>query len=130
MITLAIVENDEDERFFMAEAFGAFSGFEIVGEFGNGDQLLEWLANKPRQQPQLIITDLNMPGKNGYDIITEVHATRPEIRVIATSTSSIDATREKCLRLGAREFLIKPDVFTEYKGFVNQVFNMVGQELI
>ncbi|MCE6989599.1 response regulator [Dyadobacter sp. CY323] len=129
MIHLAIVENDEDERFFMKEAFGASSSFQIVGEFGNGDHLLEWLENMPQQQPQLIVTDLNMPGKNGYDIIAEMHERRPQIRVIATSTSSISATRERCLRLGAREFLIKPDVFTEYEGFVSQVLDMVGPEL-
>ncbi|MCF0052438.1 response regulator [Dyadobacter sp. LJ53] len=130
MIKLAIVENDEDERFFMAEAFGACDGFEIVGEFGNGDQLMEWLEDMPQQQPQLIVTDLNMPGKNGYDIIAEMRVTRPQVRVIATSTSHMAATREKCLRLGAREFLIKPDVFTDYNAFVTQVYNMVGPELM
>lgn len=129
MIKLAVVENDDDERFFMIEAFEAFGNFEIVGQFGNGDQLLQWLENSPAQLPQLIITDLNMPGKNGYDIISEVKSGHPEIRVIATSTSSIPATRDKCRNLGAREFMVKPDVFIAYDHYVSAVYELVGAEL-
>ncbi|WP_138484583.1 response regulator [Dyadobacter bucti] len=129
-IKVAIVENDEDERFFMVQSFGGAGTFELIGEFGNGDQLFDWLANAPQVLPQLIVTDLNMPGKNGYDVICEVAAHYPQIQVIATSTSFIPATREKCQRMGAREFLLKPDVFIDYDSFVSRVYELVKDELV
>lgn len=129
MIKLAVVENDDDERFFMIEAFEAFGNFDIVGQFANGDQLMQWLDQGPAQLPQLIVTDLNMPGKNGYDVISEVKDKYPGIWVIATSTSSIPATRDKCRSLGAREFMVKPDVFIAYDRYVGQVYELVGPEL-
>lgn len=121
---LAIVENDEDERFFMSEAFRKYPAFEILGEFGNGDQLTDWLHSAPGALPQLVLSDLNMPGKNGYDIISELQTTYPDIAVFATSTSSVVSTREKCIRAGARDFIAKPDIFIAYESFVEEFYGM------
>ncbi len=126
---LAIVENDEDERFFMSEAFRASGEFEILGEFGNGDQLTEWLHGPAPQLPELILSDLNMPGKNGYDIIDELKMTNPDIPVFATSTSSVVSTREKCIRAGAKDFIAKPDIFIAYDTFVAELYRLACRYL-
>lgn len=126
---LAIVENDEDERFFMSEAFRASGEFEILGEFGNGDQLTEWLHASPRVLPELVLSDLNMPGKNGYDIIDELKVTFPDIAVFATSTSSVLSTREKCMRAGAKDFIAKPDIFIAYDSFVAEFYQLASRYL-
>ncbi|KQS27107.1 response regulator transcription factor [Dyadobacter sp. Leaf189] len=125
---LAIVENDEDERFFMADAFNAFKGFDIIGEFSNGDQLFEWLNGQPDTLPELILSDLNMPGKNGYDVITGVKANFPQIPVIITSTSSVSSTREKCVGLGAREFMVKPDIFIAYDRYAENLYKLISDD--
>ncbi|SEI58249.1 Response regulator receiver domain-containing protein [Dyadobacter sp. SG02] len=119
---LAIVENDEDERYFMSEAFRSSREFEILGEFANGDQLTEWLHGSPGELPELVLSDLNMPGKNGYDIIDELKVTYPDIAVFATSTSSVVATRERCMRAGAKDFIAKPDIFIAYDSFVAELY--------
>lgn len=126
---LAIVENDEDERFFMSEAFRASGEFEILGEFGNGDQLTDWLYDTPQQLPELVLSDLNMPGKNGYDIIDELKSNYPEIAVFATSTSSVVSTREKCIRAGAKDFIAKPDIFIAYDSFVAEFYQLACRYL-
>jgi DNA-binding NarL/FixJ family response regulator len=123
---IAIVEDDEDERFFMVDAFNSFAGFEVVGEFGNGDQLMAWLGKQADPTTELVITDLNMPGKNGYDIISEVRSKYSGIDVVATSTSSVDATRNKCLAMGARQFLVKPDVFIHYQDYVERLYQLLS----
>ncbi|WP_439556098.1 response regulator, partial [Dyadobacter sp.] len=123
---LAIVENDEDERFFMADAFNAFNGFDIIGEFSNGDQLFEWLNGRPDTLPELILSDLNMPGKNGYDVITGIKANFPQIPVIITSTSSVSSTREKCVGLGARDFMVKPDIFIAYDRYAENLYKLIS----
>lgn len=126
---LAIVENDEDERFFMSEAFKASGEFTILGEFGNGDQLTEWLQGSPQELPELVLSDLNMPGKNGYDIIDELKMTYPDIAVFATSTSSVVTTREKCIRAGAKDFIPKPDIFIDYDSFVAELYRLACRYL-
>ncbi|PSL34116.1 response regulator [Dyadobacter jiangsuensis] len=126
---LAIVENDEDERFFMSEALRASGEFQILGEFGNGDQLTEWLYASPKELPELILSDLNMPGKNGYDVIDELKTTHPDIAVFATSTSSVVSTREKCIRAGARDFIAKPDIFIVYDAFVAELYRLACRYL-
>lgn len=126
---LAIVENDEDERFFMSQAFRASSEFEILGEFGNGDQLTDWLHSAPAKLPELVLSDLNMPGKNGYDIIDELKISYPDIAVFATSTSSVVSTREKCIRAGAKDFIAKPDIFIAYDAFVTELYQLACRYL-
>src|SRR6478736_3997465 len=71
---IIIVENDEDEQFFMKEGFDAVGLFEIEGQLRSGDELFDWLSEREDNLPDIILTDLNMPGKNGYDIIESVQA--------------------------------------------------------
>lgn len=69
---IVIVENDEDEQFFMKEGFDSANLFQIKEQLKNGDELFEWLEEHENDLPDVILTDLNMPGKNGYDIIETV----------------------------------------------------------
>ncbi|SKC20919.1 response regulator [Dyadobacter psychrophilus] len=113
---IVIVENDEDERFFIKLALEEFKHFQILGEFVNGDTLFEWLEKNRQRLPDIILSDLNMPGKNGYDILTFINS-EPELEripVIITSTSPVIAVREKCLAMGAIEYMVKPEIFTDY----------------
>jgi CheY-like chemotaxis protein len=124
---LVIVENDEDERFFMKEAFKDFGSFEILGEFVNGDTLLEWLDSRPSVLPDVILSDLNMPGKNGYDLLTEikVNPALSDIHIVITSTSPIRSVQDKCLALGASDYLVKPEIFVDYGTFVGNFYEKI-----
>ena len=62
---IIIVENDEDEQMFMKEGFDSAGLFDIVGQVKNGDTLFEWLDENKNALPDIILSDLNMPGKNG-----------------------------------------------------------------
>jgi CheY-like chemotaxis protein len=125
---LVIVENDDDERFFMKEEFKAFGAFDILGEFVNGDTLLEWLGQNPAELPDIILSDLNMPGKNGYDILSMITSEQgyEQIKVIITSTSPVIAVKEKCLSLGASDYLIKPELFVDYGPYVKELYGKIG----
>ena len=128
-----IVENDEDEQFFMKEGFEAAGLFEIVAQVENGDELIEWLNANPSSLPDVILSDLNMPGKNGYDIINEVttNAAYAHIPVIITSTSSTKTIIDKCLALGAADYLVKPDTFMDYLPYVQSLHQLIeGKQLV
>src|SRR5215208_4326880 len=95
---IIIVENDEDEQLFMKEGFDAAGLFDIIAQVANGDFLLDWLEGHPSVLPDIILSDLNMPGKNGYDIITDMktNSAYAHIPVIITSTSSAKIIIDKC----------------------------------
>ncbi len=124
---IVIVENDEDEQFFMKEGFDAAGLFHIVAQLRNGDTLLEWLQRHHESLPDLVLSDLNMPGKNGYDILDELKANPAyaHLPVIITSTSSAPSIIEKCMQKGAAEYMVKPDTFVEYEPFVKRLHRVV-----
>lgn len=127
---IVLVENDADEQFFMREGFDQTGLFEILAQVKNGDVLFDWLAENSGTLPDLILSDLNMPGKNGYDIITEVKATPAyaHIPVVITSTSSTQSLIDKCLALGASDYIVKPDTFIDYQPFVRHLYNTIEEK--
>lgn len=125
---ILIVENDEDEQFFMNKGFAKAGGFEVLAILGNGEQLFEWLDQNPGRQPDLILSDLNMPGMNGTDILEELNnrSGAERIPVVITSTSSTRSIMEKCLQAGAALYLVKPDTFIHYEPFVRELHRTIA----
>jgi CheY-like chemotaxis protein len=126
-VKVILVEDNEDERFFMKEGLTASGLFEIIGEAMNGDELLALFENATGLAPQLILTDLNMPGKNGYDVLREAHE-RPELShscVIVLSSAPSVPFAERCKKLGACAYFTKPDTFLEYEVFAKTIYEEV-----
>lgn len=124
------IENDEDEQFFMKEGFDKCGLFNVMAQLKNGDELFDWFRDNPTNQPEVILTDLNMPGKNGYDILDDVtsNANLSHIPVIITSTSYAKSIIDKCFAKGAAEYLVKPDTFIEYEPFVNNLYKIIEEK--
>ena len=127
---IIIVENDEDEQFFMKEGFAATGLFQVIAMLKNGNELMEWLEQHPLLLPDLVLSDLNMPGKNGYDIIDEIraHPVYSAIPVVITSTSSTPTIIDKCLARGAADYVVKPDTFIEYATYVERLHQRIGEK--
>jgi CheY-like chemotaxis protein len=127
---IVIVENDEDEQFFMKEGFNAVGLFEILAQLKNGDALFEWLQDNKENLPDIILSDLNMPGMNGYDIITGVkdNPLFKHIPVIITSTSNAKIMIEKCMALGAADYKVKPETFVAYEPFVKALYQSINEK--
>jgi CheY-like chemotaxis protein len=128
-IRIVVVENDEDEQTFMREGFDASGLFDILAMVRNGNQLEEWLADNQALLPEVILSDLNMPGKNGYDVIKDL-GTNPHYRhipVIITSTSSTRSIIEKCINLGAASYIVKPETFVDYLPFVEKLHQTITE---
>lgn len=132
-VKLIIIENDEDEQFFMREGFEKSGLFNIVTMVRNGDELFEWLESHTGNFPELFLSDLNMPGKNGYNIIEEVKETVAYslIPVIITSTSSTPAIIKKCLDKGAADYIVKPETFIEYDQYAKKLYEcLIDKQLV
>lgn len=79
-------------------------GHEVVGEARNGDEAVA-LATEVR--PEVILMDLNMPGKSGMEAIREIAAASPQLPIVVLTASTDDEDLFEALRAGAQGFLRK-----------------------
>ena len=126
-IKIIIAENDEDEQFFMKDGFEASGHFNVIGFACSGDELLATLNNDELDPPDMILSDLNMPGKNGYDVLKALRADKKfsALPIVITSTSSIKSVIDTCMQLGATKFMQKPDTFVEYADFARELADLL-----
>jgi CheY-like chemotaxis protein len=71
--------------------------------------------------PKLIITDINMPLMTGIELLSILkrNVRLKHIKVIVFSTADKNKYHMKCIKLGATEFLQKPDNFSELRQMAN-----------
>jgi CheY-like chemotaxis protein len=82
----------------------------------NGDQLIDYLHETPsKANPVVILLDLNMPGKDGKDVLREIKENEAlrTIPVIVMTTSSSERDRQLSYQFGANCFVTKPDSYKE-----------------
>ncbi|MFT7242849.1 MAG: DNA-binding NtrC family response regulator [Candidatus Azotimanducaceae bacterium] len=71
----------------------------------------------------LVLTDLNMPGTSGVEVLKLVKATSPDTPVIVmTGYPSVDNSVE-CLRLGASDYVLKPLLLDDLLATVNRILD-------
>lgn len=113
-----LIAEDDDQDFLLAEhAFGKAGIENPVVRVRDGDELMEFLLRKGRYQdpaelpwPLLLLLDLRMPKKDGWEALQEIKA-QPRLRripvvVLTTSKEPEDVTR--CYELGASSYIKKP----------------------
>lgn len=105
---LLIIDDDAPVRQSIA-TYLEDSGFDVL-EATDGDQGLALFAE---HQPELIITDLRMPGLDGLGVLRKLHEISGDIPVIVISGAGVMSDVVSALRLGASDYLIKPIVDME-----------------
>jgi len=90
------------------------AGYECVFA-GRGD---EGLTEYSHTEIDLIITDLNMPGLDGRELLRKLRADPRFVALptIVLTTSSSDEDIQLCYRLGANSYVVKPTEFEDLVG--------------
>jgi DNA-binding NarL/FixJ family response regulator len=63
------------------------------------------------RQPELILLDINMPHKNGIELLKEVKLLYPKVKVMMVTNQSVDYYKPICMELGAEYFIDKSTEF-------------------
>jgi DNA-binding response OmpR family regulator len=98
-----VVEAEARIREFLARAFEA-EGFG-VDVASDAEQSR---ARALREDYDLVVMDLRLPGRSGLDVLRELHRERPEVPVIVVSDNGDLAIRLRSFELGAVDYLQKP----------------------
>jgi len=117
-----IVEDSTASREFIASTLSQIEGTEVVCA-NSGFDALKLL---PRYRFDLIITDINMPGINGLELINFVKKspTYRETPLFVITTEGREQDRARGLALGAAEYLIKPFEAQQLEGLLMRYLNI------
>jgi DNA-binding NtrC family response regulator len=75
----------------------------------------------------LVLTDINMPGMSGLDLLPEIRARRPDVPVFMITAYGDVSTRAKALERGARAFLTKPIDFAALRALIVERLEEIGR---
>ena len=98
-----IVDDDSSIRFVLERTISQ-EGFKCRC-FENGNDMLEAFKTA---EPEIIISDIRMPGINGLDMLKKVHEKNPDIPVIITTAHSDLKSAVNSYQSGSFEYLPKP----------------------
>jgi two-component system response regulator YesN len=88
------------------------AGFHVAGEAANGDEAWELIWEL---WPNVLITDIMMPGKDGLDLMKDIDAMALPIVPIVISGHSNFQYAQQAIRYGVSEYLLKPVLESELK---------------
>jgi CheY-like chemotaxis protein len=119
-ITILMADDDPDDRMFVQEAFEEARLANELHFVEDGEQLIDYLYRQGQYAnldssplPGLILLDLNMPKKDGREVLKEIKVD-PNLRRIPVVILTTSRAEEDILRtydLGANSFIIKPVTF-------------------
>lgn len=118
---ILIAEDDADDRFLLQTAFEE-NGFHDRLQFvENGVEILEFLESiKDVEEgggnlPRFILLDLNMPKKDGREVLKEIkqNPSLKKIPVVIFSTTNNEQEMLRCYELGANSYITKPNSFEQ-----------------
>lgn len=106
MRTILIVDDSPTIRRMVAASLQSLDGI-ILAEASNGLEAIEMLA---REQPALVVLDLNMPDMHGLEVLRFIRAHNQYrgIPVIVLTTKYDVDTRKDALDNGASQYMTKP----------------------
>ena len=112
---ILVVDDDESLR-WVTQAQLQQSGYEVnAAASGN-----EGLASIRQAPPDLVITDLMMPGMSGLDLLRKIRADYPEILVIVVTAFGTVETAVEAMKAGAYDYVTKPVNMDELRLIVSR----------
>src|SRR5580704_10072328 len=93
-------------------------GYAVVGKMSNGREVLEFLARGP---VDMVLTDIQMPGMGGIELIGELRRLYPGIKVLMLTMLEDTETVKAALKAGAAGYVFKSASLEEFSRALNTV---------
>ncbi len=97
-----------------------FENCNVVADFSNGQEALEYLRKEP---VDLILLDLDMPEVNGYDTARKIIASYPKTHIIIISSNSELEVIAELIEIGVHSYLLKDAEPAEVLKAIQSVIN-------
>ena len=122
MARILVIDDDEMQRTLVQRMLTSVGLVVDVAEDG-----AEGLRLFGLNLPDLVLTDINMPGLDGHEVISAIRTQNATVPIIAMSGGGPGTQQDDLLlqasRLGAREVIMKPFEFHQLKGAVQRALS-------
>jgi CheY-like chemotaxis protein len=120
--TILIAEDDPDDQLIIRDVLEDLLIPETVHIFEDGQKLLNYLCGQIHlarldPQPGILLLDLRMPGKNGFEVLQDLraHPIWKWLPVVILSTSSQQEDKQLAYRCGANGYFVKSPHYKELR---------------
>ncbi len=123
IVRVLVVDDEPDVEALFRQQFRreVRQGVYLLDFALSGEEALNKLDGCIGQQIILLVSDINMPGMNGLDLIPKVKARRPDLPVFMISAYGDPDRVRTAMERGASKFLTKPVDFPQLKRDVSRV---------
>ncbi|HOC56933.1 MAG TPA: response regulator transcription factor [Verrucomicrobiota bacterium] len=103
-ITVAIVEDNDQLRGTLARVISRAEGFKCVSQYANAEAAL---AGLPKDAPEVVLMDINLPGINGVECVRQLKQLAPKIQAVMLTVYEDTDNIFNALAAGAAGYLLK-----------------------
>ncbi len=105
--TLQVMVIDDDPKFHETYRyyFHTYSEYSLCGIYTSAEEALE---DFPKEQPDIILSEVNLPGCNGIEAISQFRKVDPEANILIVSNDNDFDTIKTAFKYGAVGYLTKP----------------------
>lgn len=118
MTKVFIVDDHEIIREGLKRILNSETDMTVVGEADNGNDVLKGVLET---NCDILLLDLNIPGRRGPDLVEELKKKNPKVQVLILSISPEDQNALPLLRAGASGYLSKDSALTELVTAIHKV---------
>jgi DNA-binding NarL/FixJ family response regulator len=104
LITVSVVEDDEDIRSNLKDLISREPGLRLASEHGSGE---EALAAMPAARPNVVLMDIQLPGMSGVECVRSLKAALPKAQFVMLTVYEDSDQIFQSLRAGASGYLLK-----------------------
>ena len=124
---ILLADDDQDDRMFFQDALEDIDIEATLTTAENGEKLMQMLdGHLPKNSPDIIFLDLNMPCKNGYECLTEIKKNEnlKHLPVVIFSTSLQQQSVNAVYEQGASLYIVKPNSFSKLRQVIENVLSL------
>ncbi len=119
-IFVALVDDHKLLRNGLAGFINTFKDYKVLFQASNGQEFINLL--NPQSLPNIVLMDINMPVKDGYETTLWLKINYPHIKVLALSMYDNETAIIRMLKNGAKGYILKDAEPAELRTALNAVF--------
>jgi CheY-like chemotaxis protein len=122
-VSILVVDDEPDVADLFRQHFRreARQGTYVMHFATSGVEALDRLAEEIQPALVAVLSDINMPGMDGLELLGEIKQRRPDLPVLMVTAYGDDERRRRARELGAIEFITKPVDFDRLKEQLRQL---------
>jgi CheY-like chemotaxis protein len=122
-VSILVVDDEPDVADLFRQRFRreARQGTYVMHFAASGTEALDRLTREIQPALVAVLSDINMPGMDGLELLGEIKQRRPDLPVMMVTAYGDDERRRRARELGAFEFITKPVDFDQLKEQLRQL---------